>query len=73
MPPALQGHTPDIAPRFDPDLARQHMERSGFSGQLELAGQFDHVIVNDDVGRASRELVEIADRALEAAGTMSRR
>jgi ABC-type transport system substrate-binding protein/class 3 adenylate cyclase len=38
VPPALQGHTPDIAPRFDPDLARQYMERSGFSGQLELAG-----------------------------------
>ncbi len=38
VPPALQGHTPDIALRFDPDLAREHMERSGFSGELEFAG-----------------------------------
>jgi ABC-type oligopeptide transport system substrate-binding subunit/class 3 adenylate cyclase len=38
VPPALQGHTPDIAPRFDPDLAREYMERSGFSGELEVAG-----------------------------------
>jgi oligopeptide transport system substrate-binding protein len=38
VPPALQGHTPDIAPRFDPDLARHYMDRSSFSGQLELAG-----------------------------------
>jgi ABC-type transport system substrate-binding protein len=38
VPPALQGHTPDIALRFDPDLAREHLERSGFTGELELAG-----------------------------------
>ncbi|HEV8564095.1 MAG TPA: ABC transporter substrate-binding protein [Actinomycetota bacterium] len=38
VPPALQGHTPEIAPRFDPDLARRHLERSGFTGELELAG-----------------------------------
>jgi len=37
VPPALQGHTPDIALRFDPDLAREHMARSGFRGELELA------------------------------------
>ncbi len=38
VPPVLQGHTPDIALRFDPDLARQHLERSGYDGDLELAG-----------------------------------
>ncbi|MBI2238240.1 MAG: AAA family ATPase [Actinobacteria bacterium] len=38
VPPALQGHTPDIALRFDPDIARRYMERSGFGGELELAG-----------------------------------
>ena len=38
VPPALQGHTPDIALRFDPDLARDYLERSGFEGELELAG-----------------------------------
>jgi oligopeptide transport system substrate-binding protein len=38
VPPALQGHTPDIALRYDPDLAREHLARSGFEGELELAG-----------------------------------
>ncbi|MEP7224369.1 MAG: ABC transporter substrate-binding protein [Actinomycetota bacterium] len=38
VPPALQGHTPDIVLRYDPDLAREHLERSGFDGNLELAG-----------------------------------
>jgi oligopeptide transport system substrate-binding protein len=37
VPPALQGHTPDIALRFDPDLAREHLARSGFSGALDVA------------------------------------
>jgi ABC-type oligopeptide transport system substrate-binding subunit len=36
VPPALQGHTPDIALRFDPDLAREHLERSGFSGAFDV-------------------------------------
>jgi ABC-type oligopeptide transport system substrate-binding subunit/class 3 adenylate cyclase len=38
VPPALQGHTPEIALRFDPELARDCLERSGFEGELELAG-----------------------------------
>jgi ABC-type oligopeptide transport system substrate-binding subunit len=38
VPPALQGHTPDIALRYDPGLARDCLARSGFDGQIELAG-----------------------------------
>jgi oligopeptide transport system substrate-binding protein len=38
VPPALQGHTPDIVPRFDPDLARRYLARSGFEGTLTIAG-----------------------------------
>ena len=38
VPPALQGHTPDIALRYDPDLARECLARSGFDGPIELAG-----------------------------------
>jgi ABC-type oligopeptide transport system substrate-binding subunit len=38
VPPALQGHTPDITLRYDPDLARAHLARSRFEGELELAG-----------------------------------
>jgi oligopeptide transport system substrate-binding protein len=36
VPPALQGHTPDIAPRFDPDRARELLGQSGFEGPLEI-------------------------------------
>jgi ABC-type oligopeptide transport system substrate-binding subunit/class 3 adenylate cyclase len=38
VPPALQGHTPDIVRRFDPDLARELLVRSGFSGALRMGG-----------------------------------
>jgi ABC-type oligopeptide transport system substrate-binding subunit/class 3 adenylate cyclase len=38
VPPALQGHTPEVALRYDPDRARECLARSGFAGELELAG-----------------------------------
>ncbi|HET8892878.1 MAG TPA: ABC transporter substrate-binding protein [Gaiellaceae bacterium] len=38
VPPALQGHTPDITLRYDADLARDYLARSGFDGELEVAG-----------------------------------
>ncbi len=38
VPPVLQGHTPEIALRYDPDLAREHLARSGYEGPLEIAG-----------------------------------
>ena len=38
VPPALQGHTPDIALRYDPELARECLERSGYDGPIELTG-----------------------------------
>jgi ABC-type transport system substrate-binding protein len=40
VPPAIQGHTPDIALRFDPDAAREHLARSGLAGPLAI-GVFD--------------------------------
>jgi oligopeptide transport system substrate-binding protein len=41
VPPALQGHTPDITLRFDAELAREYLQRSGFDGALDVAG-LDH-------------------------------
>jgi ABC-type oligopeptide transport system substrate-binding subunit/class 3 adenylate cyclase len=39
VPPALQGHTPDIVPSFDPDEARRCLERSGVGDvRLEIGG-----------------------------------
>ncbi len=37
VPPALQGHTPEIVLEFDPDRARDYLGRSGFGGDLAVA------------------------------------
>jgi guanylate kinase len=71
------------APSFE-ELERRLRARATESGgeidkrlqrakaQLEQAGKFDHVIVNDDVDRAADELQAIVERELQRAGTMSR-
>jgi ABC-type oligopeptide transport system substrate-binding subunit/class 3 adenylate cyclase len=59
VPPALQGHTPDIALRFDPDLAREHLARSGFSGSLAVAGLDDHASMFEPVIESWREALGI--------------
>jgi ABC-type oligopeptide transport system substrate-binding subunit len=38
VPPALQGHTPDIARAFDPDRAREHLARSGVTSGVRVGG-----------------------------------
>jgi ABC-type oligopeptide transport system substrate-binding subunit/class 3 adenylate cyclase len=38
VPPALQGHTPDIACAFDPDRAREHLARSGVASGVRVGG-----------------------------------
>jgi ABC-type transport system substrate-binding protein/class 3 adenylate cyclase len=44
VPPALLGHTPEIAPRFDPRLALEHLERARIDGPIEaVATQGDEV------------------------------
>ncbi len=48
-------------------------ERIGLARkQLAQAGQFDHVVVNDDLVRATNELEGIVQQELAAAGTMGR-
>jgi guanylate kinase len=48
-------------------------ERIGLARkQLAQAGEFDYVVVNDDLARAAHELEEIVQRELAAAGTMTR-
>ena len=71
------------APSFT-ELERRLRERATESGgeiekrleraksQLEQQDEFDHVIVNDEVDRASDELFQIVVRELQAAGTMTR-
>jgi oligopeptide transport system substrate-binding protein len=38
VPPALQGHTPEIVRPFDPDLAREHLTRSGVAEGVSVGG-----------------------------------
>ena len=56
VPPALQGHTPDIALRYDPDLARECLARSGFDGRLELAGMMVWDEILDGIAGGWREV-----------------
>ncbi len=70
------------APSFD-ELERRLRERATESSgvieerlevakrQMEEAGQFGHVVVNDDVERAVGELDEIVTRALNPVGRLS--
>ncbi len=37
VPPGLPGHTPDVALRFEPDLARRYLAESGHNGPLSVA------------------------------------
>jgi ABC-type oligopeptide transport system substrate-binding subunit/class 3 adenylate cyclase len=55
VPPALQGHTPDIAPRFDPELAREYLARSGHEGSLAVACLDDDASVLQPVVDAWRD------------------
>ena len=59
VPPALQGHTPDIALRLEPDIAREHLQRSGFDGVLRLACLDDDVPVLEAVVDAWREVLRV--------------
>ncbi len=78
VPPALQGHTPDIVPRFDPDFARSRLKTSGVErgSELTIAAQdrWEQVL---DVLRASwREVLglDVTVRAwsLADAGSFAR-
>jgi ABC-type transport system substrate-binding protein len=56
VPPALQGHSPDIALQYDPDRARYHLDRSGFNGALELGGMNVWDDILDTVTASWREV-----------------
>ena len=60
VPPALQGHTPEIAPRYEPERAREHLRRSGFQGELALATPLPRMIgVLEAVAASWRRALEL--------------
>jgi guanylate kinase len=71
---------PEPIPELERRLRERASESEGEIGeriglarkQLAQAEQFDYVVVNDDLDRATEELEEIVSRELAAAGTMTR-
>jgi ABC-type oligopeptide transport system substrate-binding subunit/class 3 adenylate cyclase len=59
VPPALQGHTPDIALRFDPELARAHLDASGFEGTLVVGSLDDNARLLAPVLESWREVLDL--------------
>ena len=57
VPPALQGHTPDIVPRFDPELAQELVARSGVGGTVRIAGLEDWAEIVDAVASQWSEVL----------------
>ena len=80
MPGAVTIYITAPIPELERRLRERASESEGEIGeriglarkQLAQADQFDHVVVNDDLERATEELEEIVARELAAAGTMSR-
>lgn len=57
VPPALQGHTPDISLRFDPDAARACLARSGYDGPMSVAALDDDLPILEPVLEAWRSVL----------------
>src|SRR5207342_2569152 len=57
VPPALQGHTPDIVLPFDPDRARQHLRDSGAPSELGIVAQDVWRPLLDEITRSWREIL----------------
>jgi peptide/nickel transport system substrate-binding protein/oligopeptide transport system substrate-binding protein len=72
VPPALEGHTPDIALRFDPDAARDLLSRSGFSGGIAVGCLVQDIPLLEPVVASWREVlgieVEIRSWTVQTAG-----
>ena len=59
MPPALQGHTPDIVLPFDPDRARQHLKTPERPGELTIVAQDVWKPLLDEITRSWREILDL--------------
>jgi ABC-type transport system substrate-binding protein/class 3 adenylate cyclase len=57
VPPSLQGHTPDIAPRFDPDRAREHLRNAGVTRPITFAALEDWHRIAGAVAASWREVL----------------
>jgi ABC-type oligopeptide transport system substrate-binding subunit/class 3 adenylate cyclase len=59
VPPSLQGHTPDIAPRFDPDRAREHLRSAANTDSIGIAALDDWHWIAEAVADSWRSVLGI--------------
>jgi ABC-type oligopeptide transport system substrate-binding subunit/class 3 adenylate cyclase/tetratricopeptide (TPR) repeat protein len=59
VPPALQGHTPDIVPRYEPELARELLARSGVTGVVQLAGLDEWADIVESIAESWRSTLGV--------------
>jgi ABC-type transport system substrate-binding protein len=66
VPPGLAGHTPDVALRFEPDLARRHLAESSHRGPLNVAIVTElRPLYADALIRAWQEVLGLEIRVIE--------
>jgi ABC-type transport system substrate-binding protein len=72
VPPGIPGHTPDIALRFDPGLARQFLKRSNHHGSFVLASSSTFIPPYlEKLTAVWRDLLDLDIRTLEIPKTES--
>jgi len=61
MPPSIEELKRRLAVRNSETAEQVATRLATAQGELELVGRYDHVVINDDVQRATNELVAIID------------
>jgi len=70
VPPGLAGHTPDVALRFEPDLARQYLAESSHRGPLNVAFVTElRPLYADALVQAWQEVLGLEIQAIELPAT----
>jgi ABC-type oligopeptide transport system substrate-binding subunit/class 3 adenylate cyclase len=67
VPPALAGHTPDIAPSFDPEEARRNLERASSPEVVRVATRQGAATVVHEVARMWKEHLGVHAEVLKLA------
>ena len=57
VPPALQGHTPDMVLPFDPERAREHLSHAAAPEEIRVVAQDVWKPLLDEITRSWREIL----------------
>jgi guanylate kinase len=61
-PPSMAELERRLRDRGADDVEQAHVRRGKAAEEMSAADEFDHVVINDDLERAAREVVEILER-----------